>query len=195
MRNELRIVGGRWRGRKLRFPDAPGLRPTPDRVRETLFNWLEQDLTGLRCLDLFAGSGALGFEAASRGAVCVVQVERNSAVCEALKRNCALLDAHQVEVIRSEALRFLNGPVEPFDIVFLDPPFHHTLVEPCCHLLDAKGWVIPEGRIYIEAEKRLSLEGLPETWQSLKAKQAGEVGYHLYRRSSQPRTNPPSSTP
>ena len=102
VKNELRIIGGNWRGRKIRFPPVPGLRPTPDRVRETLFNWLRQDLEGTVCLDLYAGSGALGFEAASRAAARVVLVERSGDVCAALKQTRALLDARSVEVVQME---------------------------------------------------------------------------------------------
>jgi 16S rRNA (guanine966-N2)-methyltransferase len=183
-RNELRIIGGSWRSRKLRFPDAPDLRPTPDRVRETLFNWLGQDLEGLSCLDLFAGSGALGFEAASRGAARVVQVERGAQACLALKQNCAVLDAQAVEVAQMDVARFLDGPSELFDVVFLDPPFRQDLVAPCCEWLERKGWLASHARIYIEAERNLPLVNLPVNWQRLRDKQAGEVGYHLYQRTS-----------
>jgi 16S rRNA (guanine966-N2)-methyltransferase len=184
VRNELRIIGGVWRGRKLRFPDAPDLRPTPDRVRETLFNWLRQDLEGLRCLDLYAGSGALGFEAASRRAARVVQVERSAEACLALRQNGALLEARAVEVAQMDVSRFLQGPVEPFDVVFLDPPFRQGLAVACCRLLEEKGWLAPHARVYIETEKELALEGLPENWHILRGKQAGGVAYHLYGRGS-----------
>ncbi len=184
MRNELRIIGGVWRRRKIRFPDAPGLRPTPDRVRETLFNWLGQDLEGLHCLDLYAGSGALGLEAASRGAHRIVQVERSSAVCAALKKNCAALEASGVEVVQMDVSRFLAGPPEPFDVVFLDPPFHQGLVLSCCRLLEEKGWLTPHARVYIESERDLTLVGLPENWQPRREKMAGEVNYRLYQRGA-----------
>jgi 16S rRNA (guanine966-N2)-methyltransferase len=183
VKNELRIIGGHWRGRKLHFPAAPELRPTPNRVRETLFNWLHQDLTGLSCLDLYAGSGALGFEAASRGAAHVAQVEANGEVCAALKRNCALLDARRVEVVRMEVARFLAGPARRYDIVFLDPPFRQGLIAPCCRQLEENGWLADDARIYLEAEAESPLEGLPANWRSLRAQRAGEVGYHLYRRT------------
>jgi 16S rRNA (guanine966-N2)-methyltransferase len=182
VRNELRIIGGTWRSRKLKFPSAPGLRPTPDRVRETLFNWLKQNLEGLSCLDLYAGSGALGLEAASRGAARVVQVERSPEVCAVLKQNCALLDANQVEVIRLDVSRFLLGPATAFDIVFLDPPFHQGLIAPCCALLEKNGWLAPDARIYLEAEAQFTLEGLPGNWRVIRSKKAGGVGYHLCER-------------
>ena len=184
MKNELRIIGGVWRSRKIRFPDAPNLRPTPDRVRETLFNWLRQDLERLTCLDLFAGSGALGFEAASRGAARVVQVDSNAGACLALKQNGALLDAKVVEVVQADVSRFLSGPAHAFDIVFLDPPFHQGMVGPCCRRLEEGGWLTEHARIYIETEKGLALEDLPGNWHIQRQKQAGGVGYHLYQRES-----------
>jgi len=183
VKNELRIIGGTWRSRKIHFPAAPELRPTPARLRETLFNWLRQDLEGLRCLDLFSGSGALGFEAASRGAARVVQVERGAAACQALKQNCELLQARTVEVAQMDVARFLAGAAEAFDVVFLDPPFHQGLAGPCCRLLEEKGWLAPLARIYIEVERGLALANLPENWQLLRDKQAGEVACHLYQRA------------
>ncbi|HJV94446.1 MAG TPA: 16S rRNA (guanine(966)-N(2))-methyltransferase RsmD, partial [Albitalea sp.] len=118
----LRIIGGRWRGRRLEVPESEGLRPTPDRVRETLFNWLGRDLSGLACLDLFAGSGVLGFEAASRGAARVVMVERERETLEQLRANRAALDALQVEIVPGDAFEYLARGGERFDVVFLDPP-------------------------------------------------------------------------
>lgn len=194
MRNELRIVGGTWRSRKLRFPGAPGLRPTPDRLRETLFNWLGQDLEGCACLDLFAGSGALGFEAASRGAARVVQVEGGAEACRALKQNCALLEARAVEVVRMDVDRFLAGPAEPFDIVFLDPPFRQGLAAPSCRLLEERGWLAPAARVYLEVERGLALADLPAGWQALRGKQAGEVSCHLYQRTGLARADGPAAS-
>lgn len=184
VRNELRIIGGSWRSRKIHFPDAPGLRPTPDRVRETLFNWLRQDLEGLRCLDLYAGSGALGFESASRGAVRVVQVDSAAQVCLALKQNCAVLDAQAVEVVQKDVARFLSGPSESFDIVFLDPPFHQGAVVPACQRLEEGGWLASNARIYIETERDLVLEALPENWKILRETKAGQVACRLYQRQA-----------
>ncbi|MGX2029118.1 MULTISPECIES: 16S rRNA (guanine(966)-N(2))-methyltransferase RsmD [Methylocaldum] len=184
MKNELRIIAGRFRSRKLKFPDAPGLRPTPDRVRETLFNWLRNDIEGARCLDLYAGSGALGFEAASRGAAKVVQVERDALVCGALERNRALLNAEAVEIVQAEVGRFLEGAGQPFDVVFLDPPFHQGLVIPCCRALEGNGWLSSHAKIYVETESSFRLESLPENWRTLRDGRAGEVGYHLCERIS-----------
>jgi 16S rRNA (guanine966-N2)-methyltransferase len=178
--NEVRIVGGTWRSRRIRFTPRAGLRPTPDRVRETLFNWLGQDLTGLSCLDLFAGSGALGFEAASRGASRVVMVERDRAAYEALSANKALLDARQVELVRGDALEFGRGVGGLFDVIFLDPPF------------DADYWnrLIPllpplmkdDARVYCES-------GAPvewgEGWEGVKQGRAGQVTFQLLRRTQE----------
>jgi len=128
--NRVRIIGGHYRRRLLDFPGSAGLRPTPDRVRETLFNWLGQDLPGWTCLDLFAGSGALGFEAASRGAGRVVMIERERAALEALEKNRAVLGANQVEILRADALAWLANSRESFDLIFVDPPFDSGLAEP-----------------------------------------------------------------
>jgi 16S rRNA (guanine966-N2)-methyltransferase len=182
LKNELRIIGGRWRSRKLKFPDAPGLRPTPDRVRETLFNWLRWDVEGARCLDLYAGSGALGLEAASRGAARVVQVERDPRVAENLERNRRLLNADTVTVVRSEVGRFLEGRAEPFDLAFLDPPFRLGLVAPSCQALETGDWLAPRAKIYIETELG-ALDGLPPAWQTLRSGKAGEVRYYLLERN------------
>ena len=131
----LRIVAGEWRGRRLPVLDQPGLRPTPDRVRETLFNWLAPLITGARCLDLFAGSGALGFEAASRGAGRVAMIEKSANLVRVLRENRLLLDARQVEVIQADAGLWLAGQAEPFDLVFLDPPFAENLLGPTLSLI------------------------------------------------------------
>ena len=179
--NEVRIIGGRWRSRKLRFPDAPGLRPTPGRVRETLFNWLRNDLDGARCLDLYAGSGALGFEAASRGAGRVVMVESAPAVAAALLHNRDLLTAAAVEVVRADAARYLAGPVERFDLVFLDPPFQRNCLVPACRALDEGAWLAPSAQVYLEAEPDALLAGLPPSWHLHRSGKAGDVAYFLYQ--------------
>jgi 16S rRNA (guanine966-N2)-methyltransferase len=182
VKNELRLIAGQWRSRKLRFPDAEGLRPTPDRVRETLFNWLRHDVEHARCLDLYAGSGALGFEAASRGAARVVLVESDPKVFAALDQNRKLLDAGQVECSRADAARYLAGPAERFDVVFLDPPFRKDLVTPACETLEARGWLAPRAKVYIETEREWNPTGLPPYWRLLRNGTAGEVAYHLYER-------------
>ncbi len=146
--NRVRIIGGQYRRRVLAFPDVTGLRPTPDRVRETLFNWLGQDLPGWRCLDLFAGSGALGFEAASRGAARVVMVERDAAAMAALQKNRALLCAEQVDIQRAEALNWLAVNRETFDLILIDPPFDSDLAAPV--LAELSHHLASGGQVYVE---------------------------------------------
>ncbi len=174
----LRIIGGEWRRRVLRFPDADGLRPTPDRVRETLFNWLGQDLGGMTCLDLFAGSGALGLEAASRGAERVVLVESSAPVAEALQANVRLLQAgERVEVVRQDAVKFAGSTPRRFDLVFLDPPYRQGWIDRICPLLPRL--LHDEGLVYAEAETPLAGCG---PWRTVKRGQAGQVHFHLMQR-------------
>ncbi|OYW38536.1 MAG: 16S rRNA (guanine(966)-N(2))-methyltransferase RsmD [Hydrogenophilales bacterium 12-61-10] len=151
--NRVRIIGGQYRRRLLDFPDADGLRPTPDRVRETLFNWLGQDLPGWGCLDLFAGSGALGFEAASRGAARVVMVERDARAVRALEANRTLLEggqpaARHIDILRADALAWLANNRETFELIFIDPPFDSGLAATVLPDLDAH--LKPGGHVYIE---------------------------------------------
>ncbi len=181
-KNRLRIIAGQWRSRQLQFQNLPELRPTPARVRETLFNWLQYDIAASRCLDLFAGSGALGFEAASRGARRVLQVERNTAACSHLRANAAALAAQQIEILQQDVLTFLQGSPEAFDVVFLDPPFGRDLLLPCCLALEENGWLAEQAKIYLETETGLALQGLPQNWQQLKSKTASEVAYRLFVR-------------
>jgi 16S rRNA (guanine966-N2)-methyltransferase len=176
----LRIIGGSWRGRKLNFPELAGLRPTSDRTRETLFNWLQPKLGGAQCLDLFAGSGALGFEAASRGAEKVVMVESNRQAAAQLTANLELLSATQCEMINTTAENFLAKPATPFDIVFIDPPFDANLWMETITLLNAQRWLAPAAQIYLEAPKRLDLADLPESWTLTREKMAGAVRYCLF---------------
>ncbi len=187
--NRIRIIGGTHRGRRLAFPDAAGLRPTPDRVRETLFNWLMPHLPGARCLDPFAGSGALGLEAVSRGAREVVLMDANPVVVKSLQENLRLLgETERARVIRSDALAFLRGTADtPFDIVFLDPPYAANLLPEAVRLLEEGGWLADPAWIYIEApvaRGQAALPLLPENWSLQREKQAGQVGYHLLRRVS-----------
>ena len=181
LQNQLRIIGGRWRGRKLSFAAVPGLRPTPDRVRETLFNWLAPVVPGSRCLDLYAGSGALGIEAASRGAAQVLMVDHASEVVDMLREQLASLRASEVTVIQSDVWEWLRGPSQVFDIVFLDPPFHQGRLPATMQLLEVNGWLAPDAFVYIEAEKGLQLD-LPQGWEIYRSKQAGQVSYQLARR-------------
>jgi 16S rRNA (guanine966-N2)-methyltransferase len=173
----LRIIGGRWRSRRLRVPSRPGLRPTPDRVRETLFNWLGQSLDQLACLDLFAGSGALGFEAASRGAAPVVMVEKDRAALAELERNRAALGATQVEIVRGDAVAYLAREQRRFDLVFLDPPFRQNALPAILEALPAR--LAARARVYVEAEA--ALDALPP-WRELKRGKAGQVTFQLLQR-------------
>jgi 16S rRNA (guanine966-N2)-methyltransferase len=186
--NRLRIIAGVWRGRKLSFAPVPGLRPTPDRVRETLFNWLAPVLCGARCLDLYAGSGALGLEAASRGAERVLLVEQDVQVVSKLREQLQLLDAGQVQLIEADVVSFLHGEPQLFDIVFLDPPYRSNCLEACANTLETGGWLAEEAWIYMEAERELRELPLPDNWSVYRSKTAGQVGYHLARRIAAPST-------
>jgi 16S rRNA (guanine966-N2)-methyltransferase len=178
----LRIIGGSWRGRRLRFPAAALIRPTPDRVRETLFNWLGARVIDARCLDLFAGSGALGLEALSRGAAHVTFVERDAQAVRELRARLVEWGARDARVERGDALAFLTGKARPFDIAFLDPPFTAGLLGEAAALLEENGWLSDAAFIYVECSARAGVPPLPERWLPLRAKRAGEVGYHLYAR-------------
>ncbi|ADC63791.1 16S rRNA (guanine(966)-N(2))-methyltransferase RsmD [Allochromatium vinosum] len=182
--NQLRLIGGRHRGRRLSFPDQPGLRPTSDRVRETLFNWVAPLIEGARCLDLFAGSGALGFEALSRGAGEVVMVERAAAVARQLRANAGMLGASSLQVHEADALVWLERGGEPFDLVLLDPPFAEGLLAPAIERLGRHGWLAPEARVYLEAPIQIGFPPLPEEWELIRDKTAGQVRYGLARVGS-----------
>lgn len=181
MSNQIRIIGGRWRGRKLRFPDATGLRPTPDRVRETVFNWLMHDIHDANCLDAFAGSGALGLEALSRGAKNVVFLEQNSRAAVCIRKNLKELDA-LAKVIETNTLNYLKRPAnQQFNLIFLDPPFHKNLL-PETLLLLRQGWLAQESLVYIESENSLELECIiRNTFEIIRDKKAGELRYSLAR--------------
>jgi len=172
----LRVIGGKYRSRLLRVPQRPGLRPTPDRVRETLFNWLGQDLDGLACLDLYAGSGALGFEAASRGAARVVLVEKDPVALAQLERSSAELDAKQVAVARGDAAAFLARERGQFDVVFLDPPFRQNALPAILESLAPR--LNPGARVYVESETPVEVAA---PWAELKRARAGQVSFQLLR--------------
>lgn len=180
---QLRIIGGRWRGRRLTVLRQDGLRPTSDRIRETLFNWLGARVEGARCLDGFAGSGALGFEAASRGAGEVVLIEQQAAAARALTLHSRLLGATQVSVQAADLLRWLrSAPPRPFDICFLDPPFQSGLLTATLATLRggaAQGWLAPGALVYLESDRRTAMPELPAGWTWLRQKRAGNVCYGL----------------
>jgi 16S rRNA (guanine966-N2)-methyltransferase len=169
----VRIVGGALRSRLVEVPARPDLRPTPDRVRETLFNWLGQGLDGLACLDLFAGSGVLGFEAASRGAARVVMVENDPVAAGALRENRERLGARQVEIVQADALSYLAGNGDAFDVVFLDPPFRQNLLPAVLGRLPER--LGREARVYVEAPQPVDAPG----WRELRRGRAGQVHYQL----------------
>lgn len=182
-RNQFRIIGGQWRRRRLKFPELPGIRPSPDRVRETLFNWLRDVLPGARCLDLFAGSGALGLEALSRGAASLLFVDREPRAIEALHNHLALLGATQAQVLRADALEFLRGSAQAFDLVFLDPPFDSPLLAESLDALARGGWCSPRALIYMEYPRAAQVT-LPMGWELSRHGHAGRVGFALARHAS-----------
>lgn len=178
--NSVRIVGGEWRGRRLEFPDVAGLRPTPDRVRETLFNWLAPGIAGARCLDLYAGSGVLGLEALSRGAAAAVLVERDPRAALALRESAARLGAaNRLALAEQTAERFLATATDRFDVVFLDPPFDAGALPAAIATLVARDLLAPGARVYLECRADDPLPALPPGWRLHRSGRAGDVGYHL----------------
>lgn len=181
----IRIIAGRCRGRRLQVPPGDGLRPTPERLRETLFNWLQADLAGARVLDLFAGSGALGLEAWSRGAVALTLVEQDPAHLRILRQNAAACGVPPQAVQHADALAWLRGPVQSFDLVFLDPPYGQGLIATSAALLEQGQWLAPQALIYVELEAALAPQLpalLPANWQIKRAKTSGQVSYNLCQR-------------
>ncbi len=183
---QLRIIAGLWRGRKLPVLEREGLRPTGDRVRETLFNWLQFDLPGAHCLDAFSGSGALGIEALSRGAAAATLLERDPGAARQLQQNLRTLQADNAEVVHTDSLDWLAQPHrQRYDLVFLDPPFRQELVQRCCHLLEQQQWLNARAWIYIESERELGAPPVPEHWHLHREKHTGQLSYRLYRRESE----------
>ena len=178
---EVRIIGGRWKRSKLPVPDLPGLRPTSDRVRETLFNWLGQTLEGWRVLDAFAGSGALGFEAASRGAEAVVMIEREAALVDGLRASQKRLQAMAVTIHRANALNWMVACLDRFDLIFLDPPFADDLFDRA--LAAALPLLAEGGLIYVESPRDVAAPAGFTTWRQGRA---GAVHYQLLRREDNP---------
>ena len=183
--NTVRINAGEWRSRLIKFPDAEGLRPTPERVRQTVFNWLGQDLTGLNCLDLFSGTGVMGFEALSRGAIAVTLVEKSSPAYKALISNKQLLQADKANILHQDALQFLNQNTLKFNIIFLDPPYNQEWLPKVLPLIATH--LHEGGLVYVEAEYALdesqlnASAGFMDDWQIVKQNKAGNVFYHLLK--------------
>jgi 16S rRNA (guanine966-N2)-methyltransferase len=177
----IRIIGGSLRNSRLDVPDLPGLRPTPERVRETLFNWLAPTIEGARCLDLCAGTGALGIEALSRGAASVQFVERDARAAQALRQNLQRLKVAAASVAIVDAQPFLEGPPQPVDLVFLDPPFALELWSALAQQLEQGGWLTTAATIYVECPQGI-VPSLPPGWHRQKEGRAGEVRFALYRR-------------
>lgn len=179
---QIRIIGGKWRGRKLPVLDSQGLRPTTDRVKETLFNWLMPVIQEARCLDCFAGSGGLGIEALSRYAQETTFIEYERVVAQQIKANLTLLNAENGHVINESALSWLAKEGTPYQVVFLDPPFHKGMLSETIKLLENNGWLAENSYIYIEEEIKADTDTLPANWTLHREKVAGQVAYRLYIR-------------
>ncbi len=178
--SQVRIIGGQWRGRKINFPALEEVRPTPDRVRETLFNWLAPYIVDANCLDLFAGSGALSFEALSRGAKYVVMADKSPVVVQQLRANSLALQANNIAIYETNVPQGLAlSSEEPFDIVFLDPPFHQSLLKECAQWLEEKKLIHAQTFIYIEVERELKTLPIPAHWRILKSGKTQQIQYHL----------------
>lgn len=180
---QIRIIGGQWRGRKLSVAESQGLRPSTDRSRETLFNWLAPHLAGARCLDCYAGSGALGLEALSRHATQVTLLELQRTVVRQLAENITKLKAQHAQVIQCDTLQWLRQPASAFDIIFIDPPFRQGLLEQTIKLLEDYHWLASGAFIYTESEVEQKQPTIPLTWQIYREKVTGQVVSRLYRRS------------
>jgi len=181
----IRLISGQWRGKKLPVHDKEGLRPTTDRTKETLFNWLMQDIRDANCLDCFSGSGSLAFEALSRYANQVTILEKNNQVVKQLRDNLATLKVGNATLIETDSIDYLQHPAsQKFDIVFIDPPFNKGLVQPCCNALEINDYLSENALIYIEKEAQLNDFSQPENWQLLKEKRTTQVSYQLYVRGA-----------
>lgn len=184
-RNQVRIIAGKWRGRKIVFPNEAILKPTPDRIKETLFNWLAPHILGASGLDLFAGSGALGFEALSRGAKQMVALEKHPNIVKHLKKTADIFKTKDMHIVEANAFQWLQSKTTKtsFDIVFLDPPYPMQSLPGCCALLDQHAWVHRRSLIYLESNIPLELSTLPKTWQIARQKKAGNVYYYLAQKT------------
>ena len=182
MKGFVRIIAGQWRGRRLKVPDIKDLRPTPDRVRETLFNWLSPVIANARCLDLFAGSGVLGFEALSRGASYVEMVDQSAEIIALLQAELQQLGEANANIYRGKIPEQLQPAKKTFDIIFLDPPYQAKLLLPCCQYLEKHHYLSDTAYIYLEAQENIKDNDLPIGWRLIKSKKAGQVHYHLALR-------------
>lgn len=181
----IRLISGKWRGKKLPVQDKEGLRPTTDRTKETLFNWLMHDIREANCLDCFSGSGSLAFEALSRYAKSATLLERDKQVSKQLQANIESLKADNATLIETDSIRYLQQNAQhTFDIIFLDPPFNKGLLQPCCDALEKNGYLAEQAIIYIEMESQLDDLNLPTNWKRLKEKSTGQVTYQLYVREA-----------
>lgn len=179
----VRIIAGKWRGRRLQIPNKAEVRPTPDRVRETLFNWLAPHIVHAHCLDAFAGTGALGFEALSRGASSVEMIDQSPHIIAMLKSQVEKLAAGElVTLYQARFPEEIHSCKKPFDIVFLDPPYHADLLLSSCYFLEEKGYLAQSAYIYLEAKELIQEIDLPRNWELIKAQKAGQVAYHLAHR-------------
>lgn len=181
----IRIIAGLWRGRKLPVHDVEGLRPTTDRIKETVFNWLMNEVRQSNCLDCFAGSGGLAFEALSRGAQSVTLVEKDKLAAHQISQNLALLKVENARLVNGDCLGFLAQTNETYDLVFIDPPFRKNLANPVCQILQERQLLKPAALIYVEVESELNDFAPPACWQLLKEKSAGQVSFRLYQKSEQ----------
>ena len=179
----IRLISGKWRGKKLPVKDIEGLRPTTDRTKETLFNWLMHDINDSNCLDCFSGSGSLAFEALSRFANKVTLLEKDKSVVKQLQENLVALEVTNAEVIATDSIQYLSQiATEQYNIVFIDPPFNKNLVQSCCDTLQQNNYLAEDALIYIEREVELNNLSLPASWTLLKEKSTGQVTYQLYRK-------------
>ncbi len=179
MPSKVRIIAGQWRGRNIEFPNLKSLRPTPDRVRETLFNWLSPCIVGAKCLDLFAGSGALGFEALSRGATYVVLVDNNACICKQLKKQAQILNANNIRIVHQEATEFIADNRDNFDLIFIDPPFNSKLASTLADMLLEHPMLNNKAMLYVEiplSEKPKT----PETWMGWNIVRSGKTSQVCY---------------
>ncbi|MCK5819122.1 MAG: 16S rRNA (guanine(966)-N(2))-methyltransferase RsmD [Psychromonas sp.] len=183
----IRLISGKWRGKKLLVKNSLGLRPTTDRTKETLFNWLMHDIQDATCLDCFSGSGSLAFEALSRFAKHVQLIEQNTSAIKQLQANALQLKATNISIVEGDCIKFLQQSTsQTYDIVFVDPPFSHDLIQPCCKLLENNGYLSDNALIYIEMESDISDLKLPKNWTLLKEKKTRQVIYQLYTHVSMP---------